>query len=84
MNDVLSVESLHRDDHDLCTVVAHVDDAVVARIATHQEPEEYAPGLCRGSFYVQDDEVIPEDHAERCAFVGDRVTYWEVVDTSDH
>ena len=84
MTDVLFVESVHRDADSLLGVVACVDGAVVSRASTYQDPEEYAAALCRGSFYVQDDEVIPEDHAELCEFVGDRVITWEVVDASDY
>ena len=84
MADVLSIESFDRDANDLCTVVAVVDAAVVVIPATLVDPEEYGPALCRGTFYVPDDEVIPEDHAELCRFVGDSVLYWQIVDTSDY
>lgn len=84
MADVLSIERFYRDDNDLCTVVACVDDAVVVIPASFQAPEEYGPALCRGTFYVQDDEVIPTDDVELCEFVGEQVNYWEVVDTSDY
>jgi len=42
-------------------------------------PIEYGSALCRGSFYLQDDEVIPDDNAELCRFVADCVSYWEVI-----
>jgi hypothetical protein len=35
--------------------------------------------LCRGSFYLQDDEVIPDDDVELRRFVADCVSYWEVI-----
>ena len=82
MADVVSIESLERDG-DRCFVNAYVDDVVMVFPASYQEPAEYGPALCRGSFYLQDDEVIPEDDAERCEFVADRVDYWNVLDFSD-
>jgi hypothetical protein len=84
MSDVVSVESLDRGADDLCSVVAVVDDAAVVMPATQFEPEEYGPALCRGTFYLQDDEVIPTDDVELSEFVADRVLYWQVIDTSDY
>jgi hypothetical protein len=84
MSDVVSVESLGCDGNGLCTAVACIDNAVVVVPASYEEPEEYGPALCRGTFYIQDDEVIPGDELELCDFVGQRVDYWQVVDTSDY
>lgn len=84
MSDVVSVESCQCDDDGLCTAVACVDDVVMVFPASYEEPAEYGPALCRGTFYIQDDEVIPSDEVELCEFVGERVTYWQVADTSDY
>jgi hypothetical protein len=84
MPDVMSVESLDCDEHGRCTAVCVVDDAVVVIPASYEEPEELGPALCRGTFYLQDDEVIPGDERERCEFIGERVDYWQVEDTSDY
>jgi hypothetical protein len=83
MSDVLVLLEFDCDDDGLCTVVADVDDAVVTCPASLLDPEEYGPALCRGSFYLQDDEVIPEDDGALCEFVQARVNYWEVIDMSD-
>ena len=84
MADVVSIHSFDRDSDDRCSVVAVVDDAVTVAPASYSDPAEYGAALCRGSFYIQDDEMIPTDHAELCEFVGERVVYWEVIDTSDY
>jgi len=47
------------------------------------DPAEYGAALCRGSFYLQDDEVIPQDDDDLCRFVADRIDTWEVLDLSD-
>ena len=79
MSNVLFVESVTCDDADLCTVVACVSDVVVTQPPTAVGPIEYGSALCRGSFYLQDDEVIPDDDVELCRFVADCVSYWEVI-----
>jgi hypothetical protein len=79
MSNVLSVESVTCDDADLCTAIACLSDAVVTLPPTASDPVEYGSALCRGSFYLQDDEVIPTDDDELCQFVEDRVSYWEVL-----
>ena len=84
MSDVVSVEKLDCDDDGFCTAVACIDNAVVVIPASLEEPEEYGPALCRGTFYIQGDEVIPTDEPELCEFVDERVTYWQVIDTSDY
>jgi len=81
MSDVLRVESCACDGSDICTVVADVSDVVVSRPQTYFDPAEYGPALCRGTFYLQDDEVIPTDDDELCRFVEERVDYWEVLST---
>jgi hypothetical protein len=83
MSDVLAVLELERDADGLCTVVADVDDVVLTSPQTVDDPAEYGPALCRSSFYLQDDEVIPEDDDDLCRFVADRVDDWDVLDFSD-
>ena len=83
MSDVLVLLEFDCDDDGLCTVVADVDDAVVTCPASLLDPEEYGPALCRGSFYLQDDEVIPEDDGDLAEFVEARIDDWEPVDVSD-
>jgi hypothetical protein len=83
MSDVLAVLEFDCDVDGLCTVVADLDDVVVTSKASLLDPEEYGPAMCRGSFYLQDDEVIPEDDGDLREFVEARVDNWEPVDLSD-
>jgi hypothetical protein len=83
MPDVLAVLEFDCDVDGLCTVVADVDDVVVVGKASLLDPEEYGPAMCRGSFYLQDEEVIPEDDGDLAEFVEARVSTWEPVDLSD-
>ena len=82
MPNVLFIDSITHDDDDLCTVVACINDIVVARPQTYSDPAEYGSAMCRGTVYLSD-EVIPDDDAERCRFFSERVYYWEVIDDSD-
>jgi len=83
MSDVRAVFELERDTDGCCTVVADVDDVVLVAPQTYDDPAEYGAALCRGSFYLQDDEVIPHDDDDLCRFVADRIDTWEVLDLSD-
>lgn len=83
MSDVLAVLEIHCDVDGLCSVVADVDDIVVIGKASLLDPEEYGSALCRGSFYLQDEEVIPEDDGDLAEFVEARIDDWEPVDVSD-
>jgi hypothetical protein len=83
MAEVLSISTLHVDADGCCDVFAVVEDAVEVRRQTRWEPAEYGPALCRGSFYISDDEVMPVDADSQLQFVADRIDYWQVVDQSD-
>lgn len=83
MSDVLEVLAWDVDSDGYCTVDAVVDDIVVVCPPSRFDPPEYGPALCRGSFYISDDTVIPVDERDRCAFVSSAVNYWTVLDTSD-
>ncbi len=82
MSEILRVDSVDVED-DRVSVVALVDDALVAQPQTFLEPAEYGAALCRGAFYLDHEEVIPEDDDSLRQFVADRVGYWEVLDVSD-
>lgn len=43
------------------TVTALVDNIKLVRSATWDEPEEYAPGLCISSFFLEDVDFTLED-----------------------
>jgi hypothetical protein len=87
VSDVIALYDLRvvgADGDRLCTVEAVVADMAVVIPASREEPEEYGPALCRGSFDLSDDEVIPVDEQSQAEFVADRVTDWQFVDASDY
>lgn len=83
MSRVLSIEELRFENDDLLVVDAVVDDAVVVRPQTYDYPEEWGPALCRGSFYLSDEDLIPATDAELCRMLSERIDDWAPLDTSD-
>jgi len=79
---VLSIEELVFDG-DLVRVDAIVDDMALVYPQTYSDPAEWGPALCRGTFYLSDEDLIPATDDELCRLVGDRVDDWMPIDTSD-
>ncbi len=82
MSQVQSIEELRFED-DRLVVDAIVDDMVVRYPQTAFEPAEWGPALCRGTFYLSDEDLIPATDAELRAMLTDRVDDWTPLDTSD-
>ena len=82
MSDIISLQAVTISDERV-GVLALVDDAVVAWPQTFFEPEEYGPALCRGSFDLDTDEVVPEDYEQLREFIQQRVHHWEPVDAAN-
>jgi hypothetical protein len=83
MSNLLTVLEVDCDADGLCFVVADVDDVVVTDKESLLDPEAYGSALCRSSFYLQDDEVIPTNDGDLRAFIEARVSTWEPLDLSD-
>ena len=59
MNRVLSIEELRFERGDLLIVDAVVEEMVIVIPQTQFEPAEWGPALCRGSFYLHEEDLIP-------------------------
>jgi hypothetical protein len=81
--DVLEIYDVTFTDGDLCVVQAIVEDAAIANPQSHDDPEEYCPALCRGSFHFSDEELIPATDDGLKQLFAERIDNWELVDTSD-
>jgi len=79
---VLEIKELRFED-DLLVVEALVEDAVLVRNQTHDDPAEWAPAVCRGSLYICDEDLIPATDAQLCDMMSDRIDDWAPVDQSD-
>ena len=62
---------------------AVVSNMVITHQQSYEEPAEWGPALCRGSFYLCEDDVIPATDAGVRRMFSDRIENWEIVDTSD-
>jgi hypothetical protein len=82
MSQVQSIEEL-RFEEDHLVIDAVVDDMVVRYPQTAFEPAEWGPALCRGTFYLSDEDLIPATDAELRAMLTDRVDDWAPIDTYD-
>jgi hypothetical protein len=82
MSQVLEINDL-RFDGDLLVVEAVVDDAVLVRKQSDLDPPEWGPALCRGTWHMDDEALIPATDAEFMEILSDNITDWAPVDLSD-
>ena len=75
---VLAIEST-RIVGDHVTVEAVVDEMRCIYAATYTSPAEYAPALCRASFFLGD-EQIPVDEDGFCRYLDSCQLDWEPID----
>jgi len=80
VSQVLEIDSLEFDPDGLLRVVAVVDEMVLVHQQTHLDPPEWGPALCRGSFYLSDEDLIPATDAQLCKLIAERVDDWEPID----
>jgi hypothetical protein len=81
--DVLEIYDITFNPDGRCDVEAVVEDSVVVMPQTDYDPAEYGPAVCRGSFYLCEDDVMPATDAGLRRLVSERVNNWEMVDQSD-
>jgi len=62
---------------------AVVEQMVLRRHQSHEEPAEWGPAVCRGSFYLCEDDVIPATDAGVRRMFSNRIQNWEILDASD-
>ena len=80
---ILSIENISIQD-DVVNVTAVVEDAVVLRRATYDDPEELGPGLCYATFSLDENETLPKDENELVDYIDSLDLEWQLVDTSDY
>lgn len=80
MTVVLEIRDI-RCDGDLLVVDALIEDAVLTAPATHLDPPEYGPALCRGTLYVSDDTRIGPTDVDLMAMFGREIQDWKLIKT---
>jgi hypothetical protein len=81
--DVLEIYDIRFNPDGRCDVEAVVEDSVVVIPQTEYDPAEWGPAMCRGSFYLCEDDVMPATDAGIRRLLSERVNNWELVDCSD-
>ena len=79
MTVVLEIRDI-RCDGDFLVVDAVIEDAVLTAPATHLDPPEYGPALCRGTLYVSDDTRIGPTDVDLMVMLGNEITDWEPIE----
>jgi len=83
VSQVIEIDSLDFDHDGLLHVTAFVDEMVLVRKQTLLDPPEWGPALCRGSFYLSDEDLVPATDALLRKLISDRVDDWAPVDEDD-
>ena len=81
--DVLEIYDIRFNPDGRCDVEAVVEDSIVVIPQTDYDPAEWGPAMCRGSFYLCEDDVMPATDAGMRRLISERVNNWELVDCSD-
>lgn len=61
-------------------VRAVVEDMVVVYPQTMESPAEYGPAMCISNFFLEEDEILPEDEDELLRYIENLDLTWKVVD----
>lgn len=78
MTVVLEIRNIQCDG-DYLVVDALVEDSVLTAAATHLDPPEYGPALCRGTLYVSDDTRIGPTDWELMDMLGREIDDWKLI-----
>ena len=81
--DVLEIYDIRFNPDGRCDVEAVVEDSVVVIPQTEYDPAEWGPAMCRGSFYLCEDDLMPATDAGMRRLLSERINNWELVDCSD-
>ena len=84
MSRILSIEDVTFTSDSCCIVDAVIDDAIIVYGQTHEDPAEWGPALCRGSFDFSEEDVIPNTDEGLRRMLEERIDNWEPIDTSDY
>ena len=75
---ILSIDEIKQED-DLVSVRAVVEDAIQTYSQTYYDPPEYGPAFCESSFYLDEDEILPKDEEQLLNYLNSLDIFWEVL-----
>jgi len=67
-------------NEDYVTVVAVVEDTRLVFAGDHIDPPEYGPGICKASFYLDENELLPKDEDDLIDYLNELNLDWEPYD----
>ena len=76
---ILQIETIHQ-ENDEVLVRAVVEDMVLAYPQTMEDPAEYRPAMCEATFYMNEEETLPEDEDDLVFYLENLDLDWKVVD----
>lgn len=77
--DILYIDQIEYDSKDDIYVTAYIEDAILSYPATYTDPPEYAPALCKASFSLEEDELLPQNENEWIKLLEELNLDWEVI-----
>lgn len=83
MAEILQIHDLSFDGPDLLVVEALVDQMVLVHQGNQYDPPEWGPAMCRGTLYIQSEDLIPPTDRELQQMLQSRITDWAPIDWSD-
>lgn len=66
-------------ESDYVTITALIEDADVVYPQTYLDPPEYGPAMCKASFYIDENEILPEDKNKLIDYLEDLNLDWKVL-----
>jgi hypothetical protein len=80
---VLTITDILIEDDVYVTVTALIEDAMVVRPQTMEDPEELGPGICTASFELEEDEILPFDEKELIDYIENLNLDWQLIPKDD-
>jgi hypothetical protein len=71
------IEDLQISNDNTVVVTAMIEDAVLVYEQTMLDPAEYGPAMCKATFDLNEDDVLPEDEEELKELLEDLELNWE-------
>lgn len=71
-------------NEDHVVVDAVVEDTALVYPSTSIDPPEYGPALCRASFYLDENELLPKDDDQLIEYLEKMDLDWEIVPKDEY
>lgn len=77
------IYSINKIDDEV-VVEAVVEDMVVLYSSTYNDPEEYGPALCRATFNLEENEILPRDDDQLIDYLESMNLDWQVIPKEEY